>query len=343
MYSGGKPIDLRALRQALGCFVTGVTVVTTLDGDGNPRGLTANSFTSVSLNPPLILFCIDKKAGSHGVFQACDSFAVNILSESQKEISGLFASKVEDRFGQVEWRAATTGAPILEGALSWLDCRVEERIVSGDHLVLFGRVLDFRSGNDRPLGYFRGNYVNFGLGQQAITGLQDHRLVLGCIAQQDGRVLLCRSLPDGKWTVPTSAFGDQRLPPKAAVQEFLTRLGTKIEFSFLYSVFEQGDGAEHVIYRGVFSEPWQDTLLDKVEARLFGPEEMPWSDMDTPQTGNMLKRFFHERATAQFGIYVESPSGGHVATLGGPPEPWAEAAFDQAPDPANKPANKSAR
>jgi flavin reductase (DIM6/NTAB) family NADH-FMN oxidoreductase RutF len=98
-----RPIDAMDLRRALGAFATGVTVVTTVDGDGNPRGFTANSFTSVSLEPPLILVCLAKRAASCPVFQVAESFAVNILSEDQKAVSSAFSSPTADRFGTVDW------------------------------------------------------------------------------------------------------------------------------------------------------------------------------------------------------------------------------------------------
>ncbi|MEM7171857.1 MAG: flavin reductase [Pseudomonadota bacterium] len=317
--------DLHALRQAFGCFVTGVTVVTTKNQEGSPRGFTANSFTSVSLDPPLILVCIGKNAGSYPVFQTCDFFAVNILAESQKETSGIFASKVEDRFAKVDWFCQASGAPLLKGALSWLECRTEERIESGDHLILIGRVINFQSGNDRPLGYFRGSYVNFGLAQKALSDAQGHRLVLGCIAQQEGQVLLCRASSSDKWTVPSSSFGSSKLSAKAALEELFQNMGSPVELSFLYSVFElPEDGTQHVIYRGNFEGPLKEINRNGLETRLFGSDQIPWSEMASQQIANMLRRYLHERSSARFGIYVDNKDGGHVATLEEPPQPWRQ-------------------
>src|SRR6185312_11675761 len=102
--------DPREFRNALGSFLTGVTVVTTLDEAGVPRGFTANSFTSVSLSPPLILVCIAKTASSSATFCAVKKFAVNVLSEGQIEVSSLFSSKQPDRFGKVEWHRGKHGS-----------------------------------------------------------------------------------------------------------------------------------------------------------------------------------------------------------------------------------------
>ncbi len=319
-------IDLRALRQTLGCFVTGVTVVTALDGAGAPRGFTANSFTSVSLEPPLILFCIGKNAGSFDTFRTCGSFAVNILSESQREISNRFAGKVADRFAQIGWQPGQSGAPLLEGALGWLECTTEERIDAGDHVIVVGRVIAFRSGGDRPLGYFRGAYVNFGLEQKALYDLRDHKLVIGCIAQQAGQIMLCRRSREEGWTVPNSALAPSGQNPKGALQSLFDRLGADIKFSFLFSVFSPpGEDSEYVVYRGGFGTPWQGANVEGLEARLFAFAEMPWQEIKSRQVSNMLRRYWQERASARFGIYVDSPDGGQVAALDGPPSSWQKA------------------
>jgi flavin reductase (DIM6/NTAB) family NADH-FMN oxidoreductase RutF len=147
------------LRRTFGQFLTGVTVVTTLEEDGTPRGITANSFTSVSLDPPLILVCIAKSALSHGVFASCGGFAVSILSADQREVAALFASKRRDKFDQVATSPGLSGAPVLEHSLGWFDCKTHERLAAGDHLILIGRVRDFGMRKAPPLGFFGGRYL----------------------------------------------------------------------------------------------------------------------------------------------------------------------------------------
>jgi (E)-2-((N-methylformamido)methylene)succinate hydrolase len=151
--------DPRELRQVLGCFVTGVTVVTTLEQQRLPRGFTANSFTSVSLDPPLVLVCIGRSAASHDAFAAGRGFAVNILSDGQQELSARFASRAVDKFAGVAWRAARGGGILLEGSLAWLDCRLERVIPAGDHSILLGEVLDFGRNALQPLAWCRGRYL----------------------------------------------------------------------------------------------------------------------------------------------------------------------------------------
>ena len=151
--------DPRTLRDALGCFATGVTVVTTCAADGTPVGLTANSFTSVSLDPPLLLVCLANTASSLPSFLEADHFAVNVLHIGQQLISGRFASKVEDRFAQTETEVWDSGVPIVRHALAAFECSREAVHEAGDHKILIGRVLrvQFEPRRD-PLLYFRGRY-----------------------------------------------------------------------------------------------------------------------------------------------------------------------------------------
>src|SRR5262245_29804115 len=114
-----KPPDSREVRDALGAFVTGVTVVTTVADNGQPRGFTANSFTSVSLDPPLVLVCISKAAWSVAIFQEAKGFAVNILADNQRAISHLFATKESKKFEAVAWSPGPAGNPVLDGAAAW--------------------------------------------------------------------------------------------------------------------------------------------------------------------------------------------------------------------------------
>lgn len=129
------------LRAALSQFATGVTIITTLDGQGQPIGFTANSFNSVSLDPPLILWSVKRSSNSMPAFEACTSFAVNVLSGEQRLLAERFASKAADRFAGVEWRVGAGGSPVLEGAASVFECRVRSRYPEGDHVIYVGEVL----------------------------------------------------------------------------------------------------------------------------------------------------------------------------------------------------------
>ena len=151
--------DARTLRDALGCFATGVTVVTCLDPAGKPVGLTVNSFTSVSLDPPLLLVCIARDAASAPAFLATGHFAVNVLQTGQQPASIRFSTRSDDRFGPNDWSPGELGAPVLQQSLSVFECEAFAVHEGGDHHILLGRVIKatFDASLD-PLLYFRGRY-----------------------------------------------------------------------------------------------------------------------------------------------------------------------------------------
>jgi flavin reductase (DIM6/NTAB) family NADH-FMN oxidoreductase RutF/pimeloyl-ACP methyl ester carboxylesterase len=155
--SGSEP---RILRDALGCFATGVTIVTTLDANGAPLGLTANSFTSVSLDPPLILFSLLKKSANLNTFTQAGRFAVNVLQIGQQPAAGRFAQRDGDRFAAIDWSVREAGgSPLLAGSLASFDCRTYAMHDGGDHLIFIGEVIyaSFEPRRD-PLLYFRGKF-----------------------------------------------------------------------------------------------------------------------------------------------------------------------------------------
>jgi flavin reductase (DIM6/NTAB) family NADH-FMN oxidoreductase RutF len=151
--------DPRTLRDALGCFATGVTVVTCLDDSGAPAGITVNSFTSVSLDPPLLLVCIHKQAASADALTGAASFAVNVLQTGQQPASITFSTRRGDRFGETPWSCGEAGAPILKDSLGVFECDRFAVYDGGDHHILVGRVVkaSFDASLD-PLLFFRGSY-----------------------------------------------------------------------------------------------------------------------------------------------------------------------------------------
>jgi 3-hydroxy-9,10-secoandrosta-1,3,5(10)-triene-9,17-dione monooxygenase reductase component len=157
---GGK-VDSARYRQVLGYFATGVTVITSMDGD-EPVGLAANSFTSLSLEPPLVLFSAAHTSSTWPLIRDSGRFCVNVLSEAQEDVCRRFAEKGADRFKAVGWRASEGGSPILADTLAWIDCVIENRYPGGDHEIVVGRVLDLDVvGDGRPLVFYRGGYGRF--------------------------------------------------------------------------------------------------------------------------------------------------------------------------------------
>ena len=145
-------------RQALGHFATGVTVVTTSDGDGRPTGLTASAFTSVSLDPPLVLVCVDHKSQSYPALRERGRFAVNILRRDQQAVSRRFASTRLDKFDEVPFHVSAIGLPLIDAALAQLECVTVSMHVEGDHTIFVGRVERAHVGAGEPLVYYRGLY-----------------------------------------------------------------------------------------------------------------------------------------------------------------------------------------
>ncbi|MBW3616930.1 MAG: flavin reductase family protein [Proteobacteria bacterium] len=160
MTHAADPLDLhpRRLRDAFGCFGTGVTIVTAFDPDGRAVGLTANSFTSVSLDPPLLLFCLDRRSRRAPVFQSAERFAVNVLHAGQEALSTRFARGTSEGMDGVDL-VEEDGAPVLRDAMAVFSCRPHAAYDGGDHCILIGRVsrLRFEPGQD-PLIYFQGRY-----------------------------------------------------------------------------------------------------------------------------------------------------------------------------------------
>lgn len=151
-------IDPRELRHCFGSFMTGVTVVTTKDKNGKPIGFTANSFSSVSLDPPLLLICIDNNSDNFDTFTEGNAFAVNVLASDQEALSNRFSSPITDRFEGQDWENSGNNNPIFAGTAAHFDCRLENTISAGDHTIMIGRVENCASSGQAGLGYSRGQY-----------------------------------------------------------------------------------------------------------------------------------------------------------------------------------------
>lgn len=155
--------NIETFKKVVGSFATGVAVATTMHED-KPVGMTINSFTSVSLDPLLILFCIDHKANCLQLFKKHPNFSINLLTAKQQNISNLFAFKTEDQWSDVSWEATEFNTPFLTESLAALHCSVEQIIEAGDHSIFIGRVvgmdLDASQNNQDPLLYFKGQYAS---------------------------------------------------------------------------------------------------------------------------------------------------------------------------------------
>ena len=151
------PVDDATFKLAMSHFTSGVTVVTT-EHDGTRFGLTVASFASLSLNPPLVLVCIGTEAKSHHAIAASGKFGVSILSRDQAELSGRFASRVDDKFAGVKVVEGELGEPLIDGAICALSCRVHSQLPGGDHSIFVGEVVGVKTAEGVPLVYYRSAY-----------------------------------------------------------------------------------------------------------------------------------------------------------------------------------------
>ena len=153
------PVNREQFFALMASFASSVTVITSKGPDGVVRGLTASAFCSVSLDPRLCLVSVDNRSESIGAINESRTFVVNILASDQEEISRRFASKLPDKFEGIRYRPGPgTDAPILDGVLAWIECRVTEAVPAGDHTVFIGEILDGTANEGTPLLYFRGRY-----------------------------------------------------------------------------------------------------------------------------------------------------------------------------------------
>jgi len=167
--SGHSPIDPRDFRNALGTYPTGVTIITAAGADGKPYGITCNSFASVSLNPPLVLWSLVVYSSSLSVFQNASHFAVNVLGVSQQALANKFAKSSDDKFADVKWTPGLGNAPILADSVANFQCRAANRYYGGDHVIFLGAVEAYSYNRKEPLLFARGGYGRFVAGNGSVA------------------------------------------------------------------------------------------------------------------------------------------------------------------------------
>ncbi len=302
-------IDPRALRTAFGAFLTGVTVVTTTDAAGRPIGFTANSFTSVSLDPPLLLVCLARRSHNYATLTQAKGFAVNILAEDQEAVSNTFARPSDDRFASVAWTPGPQGAPILDGASAWFDCTTHEIVEAGDHAILLGRVAAFADAGTTGLGYARGAYVKPGLAGAAIAAAAQGEAVVGAVIERDGAILLVGP-EDGPLALPEAPLA-QANDPAALRAHLLRRIGLPTHVGFVYSVYDnRTTGRSHIVYRcdAGFGTP--------ARGRFFALDALPLDRIPDTPTRDVLRRFAAESALGNFSVYFGNEASGRIHPIG---------------------------
>ena len=297
-------VDPRALRDAFGCFMTGVTVVTTVQ-DGKPLGFTANSFSSVSLDPPLLLVSIANRSANLSAFTTGAGFAINILSEGQKDLSARFARPVDDRFADLYWRHGPAGNPVLAGVSAWFDCRLDQAVPAGDHTILIGRITGFEAGNAPGLGYYRGAYVTPATTAAQMPAGPD--VVISAVIEADGQVLL---VDDGRGglSVPMARVGTDGV--QAALTRLLAAVGVTAGAGSIYAVYEDaGTKTQHIALRCP-ARPGKPAQGAFVELSADGV-----ADITDPALRAMLLRLADEARVGAYGIYFGAHETGRVQRL----------------------------
>ena len=301
--------DARDLRRAFGHFATGVTIVTTLDASGNPCGFTANSFTSVSIDPPLLLVSIAKTAYGCDAFTGSQGFAVNILSADQRELSNNFARAGTDKFGGMDWQAGVTGSPVINDVVAWFDCRHYEQVDAGDHIILIGQVVDYRYSTYSPLGFCRGAYISFGMTPKMLQLVSSPgSLRVGAIIESNGRILLERNPENGQLLPPTSdSVGDADTP--GSLLGKLASVGIEVDLPFIYAAYHESS-ERFVYYLGELL-----SLKDAIETqtmRFYDFDHITWEEIGDSAIISMLERFIQEKKLGNYKVYIGDQDHGEV-------------------------------
>jgi flavin reductase (DIM6/NTAB) family NADH-FMN oxidoreductase RutF len=300
--------DPKALREAFGAFATGVTVVTARDIAEKPIGFTANSFTSVSLDPPLLLVCLAKTSRNYATMTQGSHFAVNILSEAQKDVSNTFARPVEDRFAVVRWAPGEHGSPILSQVSAWFECAQHGVVEAGDHVILIGRVLAFENSGLNGLGYARGGYFTAELSAKAVSAASEGNTEFAAVLEREGegQVLL---LGDERLALPACQGGDGN--PTEVLTRYLEELtGLPVTIGFLYSVYEnKASGLQHIVYRAFVGQG------EPRSGRFAHPGAVTAAEVKDQTTFDILSRFALESSLGNFGVYVGSETTGKVHSV----------------------------
>ena len=291
-------LDPRELRTAFGRYMTGVTVVTTRTARAGPVGFTANSFTSVSLDPPLLLVCPGRHLSSFATFRTASHFGVSILAEDQEEVSNLFAGGTGDRFALCDWDEGTYGVPLIAGRAAGFVCSTHDRIEAGDHLILIGRIEAFDRSGARGLGYGPSGYFSLGKEREAMsaTGVRTRASVL----LDDGR---CVHL-SGDGDLPTV-----EVPPDgdslAALRGYLAAQGIAAEPGVVYAIYDEGPGTRRLVFRAHLTAPTAGLVARPIDG-------LSASAVPDPAVHSMLSRFEAEFRDQSFGLYVGDERRGNV-------------------------------
>jgi len=296
--------DPRTLRDAFGTFMTGVTVVTARAADRTPVGFTANSFSSVSLDPPLLLVCPGRFLSTYQTFSSCAHFAISVLAEGQEDIATVFAGSREDRFVHVAHSDDMHGVPVITGAVAQFSCSTHRVIEAGDHCILLGLVADVTQFQRPGLGYASGRFFSLGTERAAL----DHApglTVAGAIIE-DGDSVWLEKTPKG--FRPVQCARNDRGALLDHLRGKLTDMGITASLGQAYSVFDDTARATHFSYflaHGTVRAPHPDVQAIPIP-------DLPALAYASPAIATMMQRFAREARSRSFGLYFGNTEQGAV-------------------------------
>jgi flavin reductase (DIM6/NTAB) family NADH-FMN oxidoreductase RutF len=323
-WTNGDSSDPNALRRAFGAFASGVTVVAAQMSNGEIRAFTANSFTSVSLDPPLALVCLGKNAASLKLFEACDIFSISILQASQRNISSAFASRDPAVKIAASRDLVIDDAPYVADSLATFICSRHSVVDAGDHIILIGRIQKYRSNEGQPLGFFRGGYVHVGADLIEIERLHASVLVGGVLGY-GGKVLLCRRPKSDSWEIPMTR-PKRGQGPDGALQAVFESFGIEVTMSVPFSLFQERGEHDVTMIFSVQSHHKisPQTLADGTEIALFGIADEPWNQVKGEMKNGLIRRYLREMAAGLYSVYFDTPNGGSFVRYSGGPSAWQD-------------------
>ncbi|PKH22364.1 flavin reductase [Enterobacterales bacterium CwR94] len=297
----------RQLRDAFGAFMTGVTVVTSVDDTGKPIGFTANSFTSVSLDPALLLVNIDKRSANLAHFTEGSHFAVNILSEQQKETSNIFAQKVEDRFALVKWRNSDAGVPLIDDSSAWFECERHQVVDAGDHLILIGKITAFDSCGTAGLGYYRGAY--FTPYQNAESLITSPKVMVSALIECNGSVVMVKE--NGRYNLPSRPVADGSVSD--TLGGLMQKLAMPAHPGFVYSIYDdRQQHLQHIVFLCALPTDAQHANPQADNAQWFPLDQLATLPIEDAALKSMMNRFVRENAVGNYSIYYGDENSGSV-------------------------------
>lgn len=298
------------LRNAFGTYMTGVTVVTAIANVGTPVGFTANSFSSVSLEPPLLLVCPATSLSSYSTFETCENFAINILAADQQDLSNDFAHSGDDLFSKVRWHRDESGNPILDDVAASFSCKRHNGVLAGDHLILVGEVLSVHVSGKAGLGYANGSYFSLELERRAASLADSSAPVnIGAIIEHKDSVLMQET--ESGWR-PITVTAIRRTGSLVSLQQFLRESGLTVDFGPVYSIFESSRNHEYSTY-------YRALAVNNAAAGLgeyIDVDRLSLLSYTTAAVADMMNRYVAERKSGVFNLYVGDEAQGSVHMFG---------------------------